>query len=157
MARNIECGRRVRKDFGKIPSIVEIPNLIEIQQQSYEQFLQKEIAPERRDENGLQAVFKSVFPIQDYNGNATLEFHSYHFGDPKYTVEECHDRGMTYAIPLKVTPLVPCDAPKLAPLIVTTDPTGPDEGDRPVMFGPDEAGTSTYASADRLLRSPVEL
>src|SRR5713226_5675860 len=103
MARNIECGRRVRKDFGKIPSIVEIPNLIEIQQQSYEQFLQKEIAPERRDENGLQAVFKSVFPIQDYNGNATLEFHSYHFGDPKYTVEECHDRGMTFAIPLKVT------------------------------------------------------
>jgi len=95
MARNIECGRRVRKDFGKIPSIVEIPNLIEIQQQSYEQFLQKEIAPERRDETGLQAVFKSVFPIQDYNGNAMLEFHSYHFGDPKYTVEECHDRGMT--------------------------------------------------------------
>src|SRR6266849_5985090 len=69
MARNIECGRRVRKDFGKIPSVVEIPNLIEIQQQSYEQFLQKEIAPERRDETGLQAVFKSVFPIQDYNGN----------------------------------------------------------------------------------------
>ena len=52
---------------------------------------------------GLQAVFKSVFPIADYNGNATLEFHSYHFGDPKYTVEECHDRGMTFAIPLKVT------------------------------------------------------
>ncbi|HYM55707.1 MAG TPA: hypothetical protein VES97_10115, partial [Solirubrobacteraceae bacterium] len=103
MARTVECGRRVRKDFGKIPSIVEIPNLIEIQQQSYEQFLQKEIAPERRDENGLQAVFKSVFPIQDYNGNATLEFHSYHFGDPKYTVEECHDRGMTFAIPLTVT------------------------------------------------------
>jgi DNA-directed RNA polymerase subunit beta len=103
MARNIECGRRVRKDFGKIPSVVEIPNLIEIQQQSYEQFLQKEIAPERRDETGLQAVFKSVFPIQDYNGNAMLEFHSYHFGDPKYTVEECHDRGMTFAIPLKVT------------------------------------------------------
>src|SRR5581483_9385441 len=103
MARNLEGGRRVRKDFGKIPSIVEIPNLIEIQQQSYEQFLQKEIAPERRDDTGLQAVFKSVFPIQDYNGNATLEFHSYHFGDPKYTVEECHDRGMTFAIPLKVT------------------------------------------------------
>src|SRR5882672_9985611 len=103
MARNIECGRRVRKDFGKIPSVVEIPNLIEIQQQSYEQFLQKEIAPEKREEMGLQAVFKSVFPIADYNGNAMLEFHSYHFGDPKYTVEECHDRGMTFAIPLKVT------------------------------------------------------
>src|SRR6267142_35540 len=103
MASTIQCGRRTREDFGKIPSIVEIPNLIEIQKQSYEQFLQKEISPERRDETGLQAVFKSVFPIQDYNGNAMLEFHSYHFGDPKYTVEECHDRGMTFAIPLKVT------------------------------------------------------
>jgi DNA-directed RNA polymerase subunit beta len=103
MAGTIACGRRVRKDFSKIPSIVEIPNLIEIQQQSYEQFLQKDALPERREDIGLQAVFKSVFPIADYNGNATLEFHSYHFGDPKYTVEECHDRGMTYAIPLKVT------------------------------------------------------
>jgi DNA-directed RNA polymerase subunit beta len=103
MAGTIACGRRVRKDFSKIPSIVEIPNLIEIQQQSYEQFLQKDVLPERREDIGLQAVFKSVFPIADYNGNATLEFHSYHFGDPKYTVEECHDRGMTYAIPLKVT------------------------------------------------------
>jgi DNA-directed RNA polymerase subunit beta len=103
MAGTIACGRRVRKDFSKIPSIVEIPNLIEIQQQSYEQFLQKDVSPEKRDDVGLQAVFKSVFPIADYNGNATLEFHSYHFGDPKYTVEECHDRGMTFAIPLKVT------------------------------------------------------
>jgi DNA-directed RNA polymerase subunit beta len=103
MAGTIACGRRVRKDFSKIPSIVEIPNLIEIQQQSYEQFLQNDVSPERREDIGLQAVFKSVFPIADYNGNATLEFHSYHFGDPKYTVEECHDRGMTFAIPLKVT------------------------------------------------------
>jgi len=103
MAGTIQCGRRVRKDFGKIPSIVEIPNLIEIQRRSYEQFLQKDMAPERREETGLQAVFKSVFPIADYNDNALLEFDSYHFGDPKYTVEECHDRGMTFAIPLKVT------------------------------------------------------
>src|SRR5882762_7094542 len=103
MAGTIQCGRRVRKDFGKIPSIVEIPNLIEIQKRSYEQFLQKDVAPERREETGLQAVFKSVFPIADYNDNALLEFDSFHFGDPKYTVEECHDRGMTFAIPLKVT------------------------------------------------------
>src|SRR5439155_156179 len=58
---------------------------------------------DRREDVGLQAVFKSVFPIADYNDNALLEFDSYHFGDPKYTVEECHDRGMTFAIPLKVT------------------------------------------------------
>jgi DNA-directed RNA polymerase subunit beta len=103
MAGTIQCGRRSRKDFGKIPSIVEIPNLIEVQKRSYETFLQKDVPADRRDEIGLQAVFKSVFPIADYNDNALLEFDSYHFGDPKYTVEECHDRGMTFAIPLKVT------------------------------------------------------
>src|SRR5256886_399191 len=103
MAGTIQCGRRSRKDFGKIPSIVEIPNLIEVQKRSYETFLQKDVVPDRREEIGLQAVFKSVFPIADYNDNALLEFDSYHFGDPKYTVEECHDRGMTFAIPLKVT------------------------------------------------------
>jgi DNA-directed RNA polymerase subunit beta len=103
MAGTIQCGHRGRKDFGKIPSIVEIPNLIEVQKRSYENFLQKDTAPERREESGLQAVFKSVFPIADYNDNALLEFDSYHFGEPKYTVEECHDRGMTFAIPLKVT------------------------------------------------------
>ncbi len=103
MAGQIQCGRRVRKDFGKIPSIVEIPNLIEIQRNSYETFLQQEYAPEHREDMGLQGVFKSVFPITDYNENASLEFVGYHFGEPKYTVEECHDRGMTFAIPLKVT------------------------------------------------------
>jgi DNA-directed RNA polymerase subunit beta len=103
MAGTIQCGRRSRKDFGKIPSIVEIPNLIEVQKRSYETFLQKDVPAERREDVGLQAVFKSVFPIADYNDNALLEFDSYHFGEPKYTVEECHDRGMTFAIPLKVT------------------------------------------------------
>ncbi len=103
MAGTIQCGHRGRKDFGKIPSIVEIPNLIEVQKRSYEGFLQKDVPVERREEFGLQAVFKSVFPIADYNDNALLEFDSYHFGEPKYTVEECHDRGMTFAIPLKVT------------------------------------------------------
>src|SRR4026209_2788860 len=103
MAGVIQCGRRSRRDFGKIPSIVEIPNLIEVQKRSYETFLQKDVTPDRREETGLQAVFKSVFPIADYNDNALLEFDSYHFGDPKYTVEEYHDRGMTFAIPLKVT------------------------------------------------------
>ncbi len=102
MAGMIQCARRVRKDFGKIPSIVEIPSLIEIQRRSYETFLQRDVSPERREDIGLQAVLKSVFPISDYNENASLEFVAYHFGEPKYTVEECHDRGMTFAIPLKV-------------------------------------------------------
>ena len=103
MAGTIQCGRRSRKDFGKIPSIVEIPNLIEVQRRSYETFLQKDVPADRREDLGLQGVFKSVFPIADYNDNSLLEFDSYHFGEPKYTVEECHDRGMTFAIPLKVT------------------------------------------------------
>jgi DNA-directed RNA polymerase subunit beta len=82
---------------------VEIPNLIEVQRRSYEAFLQKDVPSDRREDLGLQGVFKSVFPIADYNDNSLLEFDSYHFGEPKYTVEECHDRGMTFAIPLKVT------------------------------------------------------
>src|SRR5207237_10018312 len=103
MAGTIQCGRRSRRDFGKIPSIVEIPNLIEVQRRSYEAFLQKDVPADRREDLGLQGVFKSVFPIADYNDNSLMEFDSYHFGEPKYTVEECHDRGMTFAIPLKVT------------------------------------------------------
>src|SRR3989304_7484561 len=103
MAGMIECGRGTRRDFGKTPSIVEIPNLIEVQKGSYEAFLQKDVAPERREDVGLQAGFKSVFPITDYNENASLEVVNYHFGDPKYRVEQCHDRGMTFAIRLSLT------------------------------------------------------
>src|SRR5207249_10685049 len=103
MAGTIQCGRRSRKDFGKIPSIVEIPNLIEVQKRSYETFLQKDVPSDRREEIGLQAVFKSVFPIADYNDNELLEFDSYQFGDPKYKVEVCHARGMSLAFMLTVT------------------------------------------------------
>src|SRR5205809_7601275 len=106
MAGTIQCGRRSRKDFGKIPSIVEIANLIEVQKRSYETFLQKDVAADRREEIGLQAVFKSVFPIGDYNDNALLEFDSYHFGDPMYTVEECHERGWIFSVPSQVTRLL---------------------------------------------------
>src|SRR2546426_7506193 len=102
MAGTIQCGRRSRKDFGKIPSIVEIPNLIEVQKRSYETFLQKDVPADRREGIGLQGGVKSGFPIAPYNDNAPLEFDSYHFRDPKYNGEECHDRGMTFAIPLKV-------------------------------------------------------
>jgi len=101
MAGTIQCGRRSRRTR-KIPSIVEIPNLIEVQKRSYETFLQKDVSVERREEIGLQAVFKSVSRSRLQRQRA-LEFDSYHFGEPKYTVEECHDRAMTFAIPLKVT------------------------------------------------------
>ncbi len=95
--------RRVRKNFGKIAKIIDIPNLIDMQKQSYERFLQKDVAAERRQETGLQAVFKSVFPIRDFSGTSSLEFVSYAFGEVKYDVDECLARGMTYEAPLKLT------------------------------------------------------
>jgi len=95
--------KRIRRSFGRIPQVVEMPNLIEVQKYSYDQFLQVECPTEGRDEDGLQAVFKSVFPISDFSGASMLEFVSYDFERPKYDVEECQQRGMTYAAPLKVT------------------------------------------------------
>ncbi len=92
----------VRLNFSKIEKIIDIPNLIDVQRNSYECFLQKDVPPEERQEMGLQAVFKSVFPIRDFNETASLEFVSYSLGDPKYEVDECRQRGMTYAAPLKV-------------------------------------------------------
>ncbi len=92
----------VRLNFSKIERIMEIPNLIDVQRQSYESFLQKDLSPEARKGMGMQAVFKSVFPIRDFNETASLEFVSYSLGEPKYEVDECRQRGMTYAAPLKV-------------------------------------------------------
>jgi DNA-directed RNA polymerase subunit beta len=94
---------RVRKDFSNIPSVLEIPNLIEIQKQTFERFLQTNIEPEKRENAGLQAVFNSVFPIKDFNDTASLEFVGYTLEEPKYDVQECLARGMTYAAPFKVT------------------------------------------------------
>jgi DNA-directed RNA polymerase subunit beta len=94
---------RVRKDFSKIPSVLDIPNLIEIQKQTFERFLQTNIEPEKRENVGLQAVFNSVFPIKDFNDTASLEFVGYTLEEPKYDVQECLARGMTYAAPFKVT------------------------------------------------------
>ena len=93
---------RLRRSFGKIKKIIDIPNLIEIQKRSYEEFLQAGVPADQRTDTGLQAVFKSVFPIKDFNETASLEFVTYELGEPKYDVEECHQRGMTYAAPLKV-------------------------------------------------------
>jgi len=95
--------RRYRKNFSKIKEVLEISNLIEIQKRSYEQFLQANVDPEQREPFGLQAVFKTVFPIKDFYETASLEFVSYRLTEPKYDVEECLLRGMTYAAPIKVT------------------------------------------------------
>jgi DNA-directed RNA polymerase subunit beta len=94
--------KRIRKTFGRIPEAVQMPNLIEVQRSSYEQFLQREVRAGNRKDQGIEAVFKSVFPIKDFNERAVLEYVSYEFEDPKYDVEECIQRDMTYAAPLKV-------------------------------------------------------
>ncbi|MCC7380607.1 MAG: DNA-directed RNA polymerase subunit beta [Deltaproteobacteria bacterium] len=98
----VQTNFRIRKNFGKIEQLVDIPNLIDIQKQSYEKFLQAHVDPDKREDFGLQGVFKSVFPIKDFQGTAALEFVSYHLEKPKYDVDECHQRGMTYAAPIKV-------------------------------------------------------
>jgi DNA-directed RNA polymerase subunit beta len=103
MAQTFTGRKRVRKFFGTIKEVAEMPNLIEVQKASYDQFLLvKEPAGGRPDE-GLQAVFKSVFPISDFANSSQLEFVKYEFEPPKYDVDECRQRGMTYAAPLKVT------------------------------------------------------
>ncbi|MBB5518535.1 DNA-directed RNA polymerase subunit beta [Amphiplicatus metriothermophilus] len=103
MAQSFVEKKRIRKNFGKIGDAAPMPNLIQVQKDSYEQFLQRHIpAAERRNE-GLEAVFRSVFPIMDFTETAVLEYVSYEFEEPKYDVDECQQRDMTYAAPLKVT------------------------------------------------------
>ena len=93
---------RVRKNFATAETIIEPPHLISMQRISYEDFLQIDCDPDEREDFGLEAIFKSVFPINDFNGLCSLEYVRYKFGEPKYTVAECQQRGMTYEIPLKI-------------------------------------------------------
>src|SRR5260221_5228887 len=95
--------KRIRKGLGRSPEGPPMPNLIDVQRSSYEAFLQSDIKPDSRTHTGLQEVFKSVFPIDDFAGRGRLEFVDYELEEPKYDVEECIQRGMTYAAPLKVT------------------------------------------------------
>jgi DNA-directed RNA polymerase subunit beta len=103
MAQTFTGRKRVRKFFGKIQEVAEMPNLIEVQKASYDQFLLVKEPVGGRPDEGLQAVFKSVFPINDFSNTSQLEFVKYEFEAPKYDVDECRQRGMTYAAPLKVT------------------------------------------------------
>src|SRR3972149_3669291 len=102
MAFQVAHNVRFRRNFGRIRKIIDLPYLIEIQKNSYDLFLQKDVLPNQRQGIGLQEVFKSVFPIRDFNETASLEFVGYSLGEPKYEVDECRQRGMTYAAPLKV-------------------------------------------------------
>jgi DNA-directed RNA polymerase subunit beta len=103
MTQTFTGRRRVRRFFGSIREVAEMPNLIEVQKASYDQFLLVKEPEGGRPDEGLQAVFKSVFPISDFSNTALLEFVRYDFDPPKYDVDECRQRGMTYSAPLKVT------------------------------------------------------
>src|ERR1700689_3937285 len=102
MAYSFTEKKRIRKNFGKRPSILGTPYLLAIQLDSYRRFLQADVAESKRDEIGLHAAFDSVFPISSYSGNATLEYVSYPLGEPVFDVKECQLRGLTYATPLRV-------------------------------------------------------
>ena len=95
--------RRVRKSFGKIESVAEKPNLIDVQKSSYDQFLQWGVPVSQRQDTGLQAVFKSVFPIHDFAGRGDLEFVKYELDTPKFDVDECLKRGLTFGAPVRAT------------------------------------------------------
>src|SRR3954453_12271497 len=103
MAISFNGKMRIRKTFGRIPEVAPMPNLIEVQRSSYDHFLQMEVPPEQRASVGLQEVFKSVFPIRDFSERAQLEFVRYELETPKYDTDECQQRGIPYAAPLKVT------------------------------------------------------
>ncbi len=103
MAQSFTGRKRIRKEFGRIQAAADMPNLIEVQKTSYDKFLQMDVGAEDRTVSGLQEVFRSVFPISDFSENGTLEFVKYELEPPKYDVDECQQRDMTYAAPLKVT------------------------------------------------------
>src|SRR6202166_3587057 len=103
MAKSFSGQKRIRKTFGRIPEVAPMPNLIEVQRSSYDHFLQMGVAAGDRANVGLQEVFKSVFPIRDFSERAKLEFVRYELETPKYDVDECQQRGITFAAPLKVT------------------------------------------------------
>jgi DNA-directed RNA polymerase subunit beta len=103
MVQTFTGRKRIRKSFGQIREVVQMPNLIEVQKASYDQFLQIDIPVDKRQDEGLQTVFKSVFPISDFSGASMLEFVKYEFEQPKFDIEECRQRGITFAAPLKVT------------------------------------------------------
>ena len=99
----LDSRRRVRRTFGQLAEVAAMPNLIDVQRSSYDTFLQMDVAAQQRGDHGLEETFKSIFPIEDFAGRAKLKFVSYDLETPKYDVEECQQRGLTYASSLKVT------------------------------------------------------
>ena len=102
MAYSYTEKKRIRKNFGNLPKVMDVPYLLSIQVDSYRTFLQDGKTPKNREDIGLQAAFRSVFPIESYSGNAALEFVEYSLGKPEFDVRECILRGSTYAAPMRV-------------------------------------------------------
>ena len=151
MAKSFTARKRIRKHFGRIAEVAPMPNLIEVQKLSYDKFLQAEANPGA----GLQEVFKSVFPIQDFSERAQLEFVDYELEEPKYDVEECQQRGMTFAAPLRVTlRLVVWDVDEDTGLRSIRDIKEQDVymGDMPLMTG---KGTFVINGTERVIVSQM--
>ena len=143
MVNSLQGRRRVRKFFGKLKEVAEMPNLIEVQKASYDQFLMVDEPKGGRADEGLQSVFKSVFPIGDFSGASLLEFVKYTFEPPKYDVDECRQRGMTFSAPLKVT---------LRLIVFDIDPEDVYMGDMPLMT---DNGTFIVNGTERVIVSQM--
>src|SRR5258708_40218411 len=116
MAYSFTEKKRIRKNFGRQPGILQVPYLLAIQLDSYRTFLQAQVPEDARKDIGLHAAFKTVFPISSYSGNASLEYVSYRLGEPVFDVKECQLRGLTYAAPLRV---------KVRLIVLDKEPAGP--------------------------------
>ncbi len=147
--------KRIRKDFGKRPTILEVPYLLAMQIDSYRAFLQSDVAPERRADQGLHAALKSVFPIVSYGGNAVLEYVSYRLSPPMFDVRECKQRGMTYAAPLRVKArllIYDKDAPANARVVKDIKEQEVYMGELPLMS---ENGTFIINGTERVIVSQL--
>ena len=150
---NTSGGRIERRSFSKIGEVAPMPNLLEVQIESYRSFLQLDTAPQCRVRRGLHLVFESIFPISDTHGIYSLEYVDYSIGNPRYGVEECRERGMTFAAPLRATLR-----------LVTRDKESPDKpvkdvveqsvflGELPIMT---EEGTFVINGAERVVVSQL--
>ncbi len=155
MAYSYTEKKRIRKDFGKRPQILEVPYLLSIQLDSYRQFLQLDTSLEDRKELGLHGAFRSVFPIESYSGTVRLEYVSYRLGDPIFDVKECQLRGLTYQAPLRVTlrlVIMDKDAPAGSNVVKDVKEQEVYMGELPLMT---ENGTFVINGTERVIVSQL--
>ncbi|QIK37197.1 DNA-directed RNA polymerase subunit beta [Caldichromatium japonicum] len=155
MAYSFTEKKRIRKDFGKRPSILEVPFLLATQIESYRDFLQADCPPDQRRDIGLHAAFKSVFPIESYSGNAVLDYVRYRLGEPVFDERECRLRGATYAAPLRVLlrlVIYDKEAPANAKVIKDVREQEVYMGDLPLMT---ETGTFIINGTERVIVSQL--